>query len=141
MKIIQLTPPFDAAFDQVIPALYSGAALSIKQTQPYAKPHLVVGFLVESDEGTPLARMAVYHHPELQLEGHPCLSLGAYECVQDERVAQALFAAVFQFVEKKYPGLKLIGPMDGSSWNTYRFVTDGREQAPFLLEPFAMPWY
>lgn len=141
MKTIQLTPPFDAAFDQLIPALYSGSALTIKNTQPYAKTQLAAGFLVVSDAGDPLGRIAVYHHPDLKLEGQACLSLGAYECVQDERVAQALFAAVFQFAENHFPGYKLVGPMDGSTWNTYRFVTDGRERAPFLLEPFAMPWY
>jgi hypothetical protein len=44
MTIELLQPPFENDFEEIIPTLYSGTALQIKQSQAYAKEHLRIGF-------------------------------------------------------------------------------------------------
>ena len=51
-----------------------------------------------------------------------------------------LFNKVFKELKKK--GIKtIIGPLNGTTWNTYRYVTDKRNHPPFLLEPFNEEYY
>ncbi|BBM45089.1 hypothetical protein JMUB4039_1161 [Leptotrichia trevisanii] len=35
----------------------------------------------------------------------------------------------------------IIGPLNGTTWNTYRYVTDRGNHPPFLLEPFNKDYY
>ncbi|ERK52905.1 GNAT family N-acetyltransferase [Leptotrichia wadei] len=51
-----------------------------------------------------------------------------------------LFNKVFEELKKK--GIKtIIGPLNGTTWNTYRYVTDKRNHPPFLMEPFNEEYY
>jgi len=51
-----------------------------------------------------------------------------------------LFNKVFKELKKK--GIKtIIGPLNGTTWNTYRYVTDKRNHPPFLMEPFNEEYY
>ena len=51
-----------------------------------------------------------------------------------------LFNKVFKELKKK--GIKtIIGPLNGTTWNTYRYVTDKRNHPPFLMEPFNEDYY
>ena len=51
-----------------------------------------------------------------------------------------IFNKVFKELKKK--GIKtIIGPLNGTTWNTYRYVTDKRNHPPFLLEPFNEEYY
>ena len=51
-----------------------------------------------------------------------------------------LFNKVFEELKKR--GIKtIIGPLNGTTWNTYRYVTDKRNYPPFLMEPFNEDYY
>ena len=51
-----------------------------------------------------------------------------------------LFNKVFEELKKK--GIKtIIGPLNGTTWNTYRYITDKRNHPPFLMEPFNEEYY
>lgn len=51
-----------------------------------------------------------------------------------------IFNKVFKELKKK--GIKtIIGPLNGTTWNTYRYVTDKRNHPPFLMEPFNEEYY
>jgi hypothetical protein len=141
MKIQIFTPPLSPDFSAIVPVLYEGLALQIKQNQAFATEHLVAGFLLCTENGAPLARAALYQNPDLRLEGQPCLALGAYECVADAAASKALLGAVIDHAKRHFPDQRIVGPMDGSTWQAYRFVTAGAEKAPFLLEPFGLPHY
>ena len=141
MKIEILKPPFGPIFDGIIPELYTGKNLLIKQSQPYATAHLAVGFLLKAADGALLGRAALYNNPSLCLEGKQVIALGAYECVSDNAASWALIDAVEAYCKKAFPDFLVIGPMDGSSWKTYRYVTEGLEHGPFLFEPFFLPYY
>ena len=46
------------------------------------------------------------------------------------------------FKELKKEGIEtIIGPLNGTTWNTYRYVTDKRNHPPFLMEPFNEDYY
>ncbi len=140
MKIDIVQPPFGPEFDTIIPVLYQGAALQVKQSQPFASDFLAAGFLMQGTEGA-LGRAALYNNPSLFHEGKKVLALGAYECVSDAAASAALFDAILTYTQKHFPEAFIVGPMDGSTWQTYRFVTEGYALGPFLFEPFAMPYY
>ena len=51
-----------------------------------------------------------------------------------------LFNKVFEELKKR--GIKtIIGPLNGTTWNIYRYVTDKRNHPPFLMEPFNEDYY
>jgi len=59
------------------------------------------------------------------------LTLGNYQCINDEQVSAHLFKKVKQYAKSKgYQ--KLLGPMNGNTWHSYRFST--KEVPPFFLE-------
>ncbi len=141
MKIELLHPPFAPEFEALIPVLYAGNALQMKQSQPYASDFLVAGFLLRDTNGHLLGRAALYHNPALFLDGRKVITIGAYECVDNPVASRTLFEAAYAYVHTHFPDNAIVGPMDGSSWQTYRYVTEGYELGPFLFEPFALPYY
>ena len=55
-------------------------------------------------------------------------------------IGDKLFNKVFKELKKR--GIKtIIGPLNGTTWNTYRYVTDKRNHPPFLMEPFNEDYY
>lgn len=141
MHIELIKPPFLPDFEALIPLLYQGMDLAIKQRQPYAREHLSAGFLMRDASGACIGRVALYHNPALQLDGKPVVCLGAYACVNDQTASTYLLQHGLEHARQHFPGAMVVGPMDGSTWQTYRFVTSGGDQRPFLLEPFDLPYY
>jgi len=141
MKTATLYPPFGPEFEAVVPELYTGIDLQIKQSQPYSTDYLVAGFLLRETNGKLLGRVALYNNPALYLEGRKVIALGAYECVDDPFACRTLLDGALAYVHTYLPHVIIVGPMDGSSWQTYRYVTEGYELGPFLFEPFAKFYY
>jgi ribosomal protein S18 acetylase RimI-like enzyme len=141
MEINIKHPPFGPEFDAIIPDLYPGVALSIKQSQPYALDFLEIGFLMHGTAGQLLGRVAVYNNPGLFLDGKKAIAIGAYECVDDAVASATLLESALAHIHAHFPGAAVVGPMDGSTWQTYRFVVEGDALGPFLFEPFALPYY
>ena len=80
------------------------------------------------------ARLTLYlDGPEW--EGAPAATFGAFSCKNAvagaEVLAQAIAAARAQGLRQ------IIGPMDGDTWHSYRFVTQTDGSPAFLLEPAA----
>ena len=51
-----------------------------------------------------------------------------------------MFNEIFENLKKD--GIELIiGPLNGTTWNTYRYVTDKGNHPPFLMEPFNEDYY
>ncbi len=59
------------------------------------------------------------------------LTLGNYQCVNDESIAKQLFEKVKQYAQSK-GHQKLLGPMNGNTWHSHRFNI--KQVAPFFLE-------
>jgi L-amino acid N-acyltransferase YncA len=97
-------------------------------------PGLVpVCFLVNDDERT-LARACLTRIP-----GEDALRLGWYECVDDDAAASALLEGVRAYA-RSLGIATIIGPINGSTWQRYRFA-DSTDTKPFFLDVHNKPWY
>ena len=66
--------------------------------------------------------------------------LGFFECIDDFSVAEKLLSESTEYLYQR--GIRKIrGPINFSTWHTYRFMTQGFETLPFFLEPFNPPYY
>jgi len=86
-----------------------------------------------------IARCAIYTKPRLEFEEKRACTIGSFECINDVIAAQQLLSEAtlraksleFEFV---------IGPMEGSTWNNYRF-SDHNNHSNFFMEPFHHDYY
>jgi GNAT superfamily N-acetyltransferase len=83
------------------------------------------------------ARCSLWWEPPLVVNGRPAGLIGHYDATTAEAAATLLDQACDQLRDR---GCALaIGPMDGSTWASYRFVTGGTDEPPFFLEPSHPP--
>lgn len=99
--------------------------------------HLVCGILLES-AGVFRARAVCYLNPYHELEGVQYIAIGYVYCEDDFETFQVLSDAILEVAQKNDID-KVLGPMDGSTWNAYRLVSSEQEK-PFLLEPVTPPY-
>jgi hypothetical protein len=66
-------------------------------------------------------------------EGEPTATLGAFTCRDADAGKDAVMTAL-DIVRSHGIG-RVLGPMDGDTWHSYRFVTESDGSAGFLLEP------
>jgi hypothetical protein len=86
-----------------------------------------------------LARLCCYLNPYHSDKSEKALTFGCLDVPNNYEVFTMLFEAVIE--EAKNLGCSvLIGPMDGSTWNTYRIVTSPQPD-PFFLEVENPPFY
>ena len=79
------------------------------------------------------ARCAALINPRLLDGDRPWGQAGFFEAVDDDAGRVVLDAAMAWLGER---GCKrALGPMNGSTWHSYRFVVDWKDATPLLLEP------
>ena len=94
----------------------------------------LAGCFILADHDKVVARASLYDNPYLRLPGgEHALTIGNYECVDHEDYAGKLLDFITS-VAKSRGNKYLIGPMNGSTWEAYRFPTDNTHP-PFFLEP------
>ncbi|MDQ3072557.1 MAG: hypothetical protein M3Q97_04745 [Bacteroidota bacterium] len=92
-----------------------------------------------SDNEDILGRIALFDNQHLIYKNEKAMCAGYYECADNEEAAVALLNAAAK--DAKASGAHwLIGPMNGSTWDSYRF-SDSPGGNDFFLEPFNKPWY
>lgn len=125
-------------FDALVNDLYGA---SMPQVQP-APEDLSEKYLLlkNTNHGTHcVGRFAFYENPHLSYNEAPAASIGAYECINDSEAAKLLLDFAQELSRSKGYSF-LIGPMEGSTWNRYRFALHA-DARPFLLEPRQMDYY
>jgi hypothetical protein len=90
------------------------------------------------EKGKPKARAVLYQNPELFYKNKKAVAIGNYECVEDVNISKSLLNFIIQDA-KNLNAAFLIGPMNGSTWENYRFSLHNNFEN-FLLEP-AHPVY
>ncbi len=104
-----------------------------KQQEEVLNTEFLDHCLVLMEDNIPKARLAVYLNPHLKYKKKPVLCIGNYECVNETKYSKALLE--FAFAKAKTSKCKyILGPINSSTWNNYRFKTDNIQQ-PFFLEP------
>lgn len=92
--------------------------------------------LLENEK--PKARAILYQNPGLFYKNKKAVAIGNYECAEDENISKSLLNFIIQDA-KNLNAAFLIGPMNGSTWENYRFSLRNNFEN-FLLEP-AHPVY
>ncbi|HYC45751.1 MAG TPA: GNAT family N-acetyltransferase [Burkholderiales bacterium] len=84
-----------------------------------------------------LARCSTWWRSTPRLDGNRVGAVGHYAAADAASGARVIEAACD---ELRRAGTALaVGPMDGNTWRSYRFVTDRGDAPPFLLEPWQPP--
>lgn len=90
-------------------------------------------------DGKPKARAALYTNPHLRYKDKKSFCAGNYESVDDVLLADALLNYISS--RAKLLGAEyLVGPMNGSTWDNYRFSTH-HNSPNFFLEPYHHLYY
>jgi GNAT superfamily N-acetyltransferase len=89
--------------------------------------------LVEDAAGHAVARCSLWWRKTPSHEGHTVGYIGHY-AVSDPAAAPVLFGAALERLAAEGCTLA-IGPMDGSTWQRYRLITERGSDPPFFLEP------
>lgn len=96
------------------------------------------GFVLFLD-GQLAAMVCVIDNEDLHFEGKKTACIAFYECIENLEASATLLETVSDYC--KLQGFKnLIGPINGSTWNSYRFATETITDS-FLSEPFHKGYY
>lgn len=140
MKIIQ-TLPGDShfkLFEELPSLIYTERSIAYKQADMINTTLLEQCFVLE-EKGIPLSRVALYSNPDLHYQGMKTACLGNYEALENPAAASMILDYVSAFA--KQSGVQyLIGPMNGSTWDSYRFSTH-HQHPNFLSEPYHPLYY
>ncbi|RZF61317.1 GNAT family N-acetyltransferase [Sphingobacterium corticibacterium] len=100
--------------------------------------HYYVGIAVKR-QGVYLAKAVLYLNKGILYEEKNVGLVGAYEAQENEEAVQKLFRAIEKQAKEKDVNF-LIGPMNGSTWENYRFH-DHPEKPLFFMEMKHEPYY
>jgi len=83
-----------------------------------------------------VGRFALYVNPALKYAGQPTITIGSYACVNDSYIASQLLKRA-EDLSSELGYNYIIGPMNGSTWQTHRFTykSTGRKFCLDLSNP------
>jgi GNAT superfamily N-acetyltransferase len=120
-----------------IASLVEAAALPRFNPSDFETQHADVHLCVESDGGEVQARCSLWWTQVPAYQQHRVGVIGHYAAVDSHAAISLLVEAENRLREA---GCTLaIGPMNGNTWRSYRFVTDRGSEPPFFLEPTNPP--
>lgn len=140
MKVIR-TLPGDSnfhLFENLPKLLYPANSIRHQQAESI-NPEFLQACFVATLNDEPKGRAALYNNPQLLYNGVKSACIGNYECVDDNIVSEYILKTIDEEASKS--GLSyIIGPMNGSTWDNYRFSTH-HTFSNFLLEPYHHLYY
>lgn len=125
-------------FAELPKRIYPADSIRFKTQDSIPTDFLEACYLLKDGENV-VARASIYDNPLLQYGGDHAFSVGNYECADREEYAVALLAHIISQV-KTLGGKYLIGPMNGSTWEGYRFLAD-HDNPLFFTEPYHHLYY
>ncbi|MCB0480398.1 MAG: hypothetical protein KDC83_03155 [Flavobacteriales bacterium] len=125
---------FDETLASIFPVL--GPA---EQYRHRLSSNYLIQCLVLLSQNQPIARCAIYFNPNMELESEKVACIGSFESVNNQNVSSFLLNTAIEYCRKNEIK-KVIGPMEGSTWNSYRFKTND-ENRPYFMEPFHPLYY
>lgn len=101
--------------------------------------YLLCGILVKDDNDAIIGRAAFYKNPFHKIKREASISVGYFESIDDNSVSDLIFSRA-RDIAKLYRCDHIIGPMNGSTWRNYRYLSDG-DVTPFFLEHSVPTYY
>lgn len=140
MEIVETYPGEEnyELFEQVVVNLYEESSPRFKfGNEPVSKSLLKCYVIL--NEGMAVGRLAFYANEQLKYNGEKAAAIGSYECVDHTDTSMELLNYA-KNIAVENGCTWLIGPMEGSTWNNYRFSLHNDERN-FFLEPFHYIYY
>ena len=140
MQVIK-TIPGDSDFHlfEALPAeLYPTDSIRLQQKENINKALLQQGYVLV-DRNKTVARAALYNNEDLFFDKKRAACIGNYECAEDLSYSAELLTAIVNDA-KSIAAEYIIGPMNGATWDDYRFALN-HERPPFFMEPFHHLYY
>jgi hypothetical protein len=142
MKILELNSADDEgheAFSLLKKQLYIPEEhIKLSSVNPFQHPYFYKAYILFSDE-KPVAHAVLYNNPYLMYEDQKAMCLGNYECENNANFSKAFLQHLI-YAAKQNGAAYLIGPMNGSTWDAYRF-NDQPGVDNFFFEPFNKSYY
>ncbi|GAB4143473.1 MAG: hypothetical protein Fur0041_18540 [Bacteroidia bacterium] len=132
IEIIQVQPNgigFEM-FSAVPASLYPSAALPLQKSGDQLNTDFLFACLIVLADQKPLGRLALYDNSWITFNGKKVLLAGNFECVSNDKISAALLHEAMR-IAKNEGAAYLIGPMNGSTWDTYRFTIGTRNDLFF----------
>jgi GNAT superfamily N-acetyltransferase len=123
----------DIAAPEALDALRHSAVGDLLPAYVYKRDAANAHFVYLDDHDAVLARASVWTNATLSHEGQRVGAIGHY-AAQDAVAARVLLARCTSRIGAEGCPLA-VGPMDGSTWRTYRLITMRGDEPPFFLEP------
>lgn len=124
---------------QLVSSIYGDECSSPLSRPHETTPKHLEGFYVGYSGQFPFGKFALYENPDLIYHGQKAICLGSYECLDSQELSQALLDHAFQRA-RNLGYQMIIGPMEGSTWNSHRFVGHWHEPR-FFTEPVHKDYY
>ncbi len=140
IEIVQ-TEPGDInfhLFENFPNEIYPADSIRFKLPETINREFLQACFVLIS-ENKVCARASLYSSPYLNYHNQKTFCIGNYESVNSEEISDKLFIHLSLEV-KKNDCRYLIGPMNGSTWDSYRFSVH-HNHPNFFLEPYHHLYY
>ncbi|MGZ5243503.1 MAG: hypothetical protein ACXWDO_00185 [Bacteroidia bacterium] len=142
MKILEVNNAEDAGnevFSSLKKQLYTPQEqVKLSAADPFKHPYFYKAYVLLAD-AKPVAHAVIYNNPFLMFEGQKAMCLGNYECEDNPEFSKAILQHLLH-VAKQIGVTYLIGPMNGSTWDAYRF-NDQPKKGSFFLEPYNKDYY
>lgn len=135
------TLPGDASFhlfESLTERLYPAPILKLKSLEGLNHSLLKSAYVLLQN-GQPVARCCLYDNPALSYQEQKACCIGNFESIHDTTCSNELFRMVE--ADAKADAMEyIIGPMNGSTWDTYRLGIT-HNQANFFSEPYYPEYY
>jgi len=140
LEIHRLLPESEnfGLFTEVKRVVYEEDSVGLIQSDDLNLEFLVSCFVV-TENSIPVGRLALYDNPELLWNGEKACCIGNFECINNETIAQRLISEA-EIWAKENGCRFIIGPMNGSTWDNYRFSVH-HDEPLFLSETFHPLYY
>jgi hypothetical protein len=130
------THPF---FAELPPVLYPENLLPLQRAGDTINMQYAAAGIAVLENGKVAGRLVLYAATGILMEGKKTLVIGNYECINNQQAASHLLDAAENFARMEGYEI-LLGPMNGTTWDTYRFCTNP-EAGTFFSEMVHQPYY
>jgi hypothetical protein len=125
-------------FEELPALIYDKGSIRLQQKESTNNEFLHSCFVL-TENNKPVARLALYFNPSLSYNEEIAACIGNYECIDDPAAAKQLLDHASE-IARKNSYRYLIGPMNGSTWDNYRFSLH-HDNSLFLSEPYHHLYY
>lgn len=139
-EIVHTQPGSDtfSLFEKVIEKIYPESIRLIKQIEGINLQFLQQAYVILQHDEV-IGRCCLYNNPELSYQNHRTACVGNFEFINNTNAAHYFLNYVASYA-KKLGFDYLIGPMNGSTWDTYR-ISENYNTPNFFLEPYYPDYY